>query len=229
MAKFHFVEDYERHVAHLIATQPIDEAMSLAVGGGYDEVGSIERDIMRWAGLKDGMLVIDLGCGSGRLAHALGQSVKIDLLGVDIVQALLDYAATKCPPNYKFVLNHTLTIPAKDDCADFVASFSVFTHLLHSETYLYMEDIRRVLKPGGKLVLSFLEFANPDHWRAFMSEVDGKRAAANAPLNTLIERPVIEKMAAALGYRLERFIDGSEAPWGGRPLGQATAILSKPA
>lgn len=36
MAQFHFVEDYERHVAALLEQHPIDEAMSLAVGGLYD-------------------------------------------------------------------------------------------------------------------------------------------------------------------------------------------------
>lgn len=34
MAQFHYVEDYERLVSELISKHPIDEAMSLAVGGG---------------------------------------------------------------------------------------------------------------------------------------------------------------------------------------------------
>ena len=59
------------------------------------------------------------------------------------------------------MLNRALYIPAPDACADMVCAFSVFTHLLHTETYLYLEDIRRVLRPGGRLVFSFLEFANP--------------------------------------------------------------------
>jgi len=47
MAQFHFIEDYERHVAHLIKKYPIDEAMSLAIGGSYQEIGTIEADILR--------------------------------------------------------------------------------------------------------------------------------------------------------------------------------------
>jgi hypothetical protein len=54
MAQFHFVEDYERHVADLIEKHPMDEAMSLAVGGSFNEIGAIEADILRYAGLKDG-------------------------------------------------------------------------------------------------------------------------------------------------------------------------------
>ena len=52
MAEFHFVEDYERHVARLLEQHSEDEAMSLAVGGSYAEFGVIEADILVYAGLK---------------------------------------------------------------------------------------------------------------------------------------------------------------------------------
>ncbi len=224
MAQFHFVEDYERVVAHLVATKPIDEAMSLAVGGLFNEIGEMERDLLKWAGLEHGMSVVDLGCGSGRLAHALGESFDLDYVGIDIVQALLDYAATKSPSNYRFVLNRSLTIPCKDASADFVTAFSVFTHLLHSESFLYMQDIKRVLKVGGKLVLSFLEFANPAHWASFISEVESRRAGGNGHLNMLIERSVLKKWAAELGYSM---IDDQDAQWGAKPFGQGVAIFTK--
>ena len=42
MAQFHFVEEYEKHVAQLIKDYPLDEAMRLAVGGGFQEIGAIE-------------------------------------------------------------------------------------------------------------------------------------------------------------------------------------------
>jgi hypothetical protein len=47
MARFHFVEDYQRLVTQLIATKPLDEAMSLAVGGSFLEIGTVERDLLR--------------------------------------------------------------------------------------------------------------------------------------------------------------------------------------
>lgn len=225
-SKFHFVEDYERMVAHLIATMPIDDAMAAAVGGAFLEIGKIECDLLKWAGLRDGMSVIDLGCGSGRLAHILGQRVNVEYLGIDIVQTLLDYAKSKSPPHYKFKLHRELDIPAADHCADFVTAFSVFTHLLHSESYLYLEDIRRVLKPAGRLVFSFLEFSEPSHWKTFSAEVEARRGRVATPvLNTLIERNAIEKWAFHLGYKVECFVGAREAPWRTAPLGQTLAIL----
>lgn len=175
------------------------------------------------------MTLIDLGCGSGRLAWALGETMRIDYLGIDIVQAFLDYASTRSPRTYRYVLNRTLNIPSPDASADMVCAFSVFTHLLHAETYLYMEDIRRVLRPGGRLLFSFLEFANPEHWVVFDGTVDGQRNSTLPHLNQFIERNAIDLWCQKLGYVREAFIDGPDAPWGDAPhLWQAIAILRRP-
>jgi ubiquinone/menaquinone biosynthesis C-methylase UbiE len=228
MAQFHFVEDYERLVADLIATRPIDEAMSLAVGGLYEEIGAIEANLLRHAGLKDGMSLVDLGCGSGRLAHAVGSSMSISYTGIDIVQALLDYAKSKAPDSYRFILHRELSIPLDDNSHDFIAAFSVFTHLLHAESYIYLDESRRVLKPGGKLAFSFLEFAYAGHWSTFQSTVDAQRNNTAPHLNTFIERSTIEVWCERLGFIREDFISATESRWPGAALGQATAILQKP-
>ena len=98
LTPFHFVRDYERLVDQLVRNYPIDEAMSMAVGGRFESIGAIERDVLNYLGLKDGMSLMDLGCGSGRLASALSKRYKLDYTGADIVQALLDYAKTKSDP-----------------------------------------------------------------------------------------------------------------------------------
>jgi ubiquinone/menaquinone biosynthesis C-methylase UbiE len=207
----------------------VDEAMAVAVGGDFESVGITERAAMRHAGLRDGMALIDFGCGSGRLAWALGQAMRIDYLGIDVVQALLDYARGKSPPGYRFLLSRALRIPAPDASADMVSAFSVFTHLLHTETYIYLEDIRRVLRPGGKLVFSFLEFANPEHWLVFSGTIEAQRHSTLPHLNQFIERNAIELWCARLGYVLEGFVAGSDAPWGDTPpLWQSLAILRRP-
>lgn len=228
MARFHFVEDYERLVASLVATYPLDEAMSLAVGGLYEEVGLRELNIVRYAGLRDGMAIIDLGCGSGRLAAALGRTMKISYFGIDIVSQLLEYAKSKSPPDYVFMLNHALKIPAASATADMVVAFSLFTHLLHAESYIYLEEMRRVLKPGGKAVFSFLEFATPGHWQVFADTVNAQRADSAPHLNMFIERGAISVWAERLGFEAQQFVGATEAPWGGAPLGQSMVILQKP-
>jgi SAM-dependent methyltransferase len=227
VAEFHFVEDYERLVKRLMAEHPIDEAMSRAVGGGYDAQGRVQATILCHFGLSNGMSLIDLGCGSGRLSAAIGRVVNIDYLGIDIVQDLLDYAKTKSPPNYRFVLHRALSIPAPDNSADHVSAFSVFTHLLQAETFLYMKDISRVLRSGGSLTFSFLELESSYHWEAFMSTVEGRRTNSAAHLNMFIERNQIRIWCERLGFTEPRFFDASQSPWGGKGLGQSIAVTTK--
>jgi ubiquinone/menaquinone biosynthesis C-methylase UbiE len=121
--------------------------------------------------------VIDLGCGSDRLASVLGQSMNVVFKGIDIVQSLLDHAKTKTPSNYSFLLHRELNIPAPNNQTGFVSAFSVFTHLLHAETYIYLQDIKRVPKKGGKLVFSFLEFSLEEHWAIFETNTDAQKKA----------------------------------------------------
>ncbi len=45
--------------------------------------------MLRQLGLANGMRLVDLGCGSGRLAAALHGTANISYLGIDIIQALL--------------------------------------------------------------------------------------------------------------------------------------------
>ncbi|MFM0505672.1 class I SAM-dependent methyltransferase [Paraburkholderia caffeinilytica] len=228
MAQFHFVEDYEKHVADLVANHPLDKAMALAVGGRYEETGALQLAVLREVGLEDRMSIFDLGCGSGRLAHALGKSgFDLDYRGTDVVQALLDYAKSKTPAHYRFARHTALSLPAEDESVDIACAFSVFTHLLHHESYLYLQDMRRALRPGGKVVFSFLEFAAPTHWIVFEDTAKALRAGNPGPLNTFIERVAIEKWALELGYRIERFIDGLAPIRDLGSFGQSIAILVK--
>jgi ubiquinone/menaquinone biosynthesis C-methylase UbiE len=229
VAQFHFVEDYEKHVATLVAAHPIDEAMALAVGGNYDGVGQIETSILKAAGLRSGMSVFDLGCGSGRLAAALGRERGLDIeyLGTDVVQDLLDYAKSKTPTHFRYARHRELSVPAEDKSIDIACAFSVFTHLLHHESYIYLEDIKRVLKPGGKIVFSFLEFASTSHWNVFEITVNAARTATMPPLNQFIERNAIDVWAKRLGLFIERYVEGGEGVAGAAPLGQCTVILRK--
>lgn len=228
MAQFHFIEDYEKFVNGLVATYPIEEAMSIAVGGQYERIGRIENNILRYAGLRDGMSVFDLGCGSGRLAWAIAESgIQIDYIGTDVVQTLLDHAKTKTPAHYRFLRHPQMSVPASDASVDIACAFSVFTHLLQAETYLYLQDMKRALKPGGAIVFSFLEFAAVGHWSVFSNTVEQQRNSTTTQLNAFIERGAIDVWARHLELQVVEYIDGSRGVGGGEQLGQSTVILRK--
>jgi ubiquinone/menaquinone biosynthesis C-methylase UbiE len=230
MAEYHFVEDYEKHVTHLIAHHPLDEAMSRAVGGetvaDYKTIGQIEAQLLRSLGLARGMHLVDLGCGSGRLAAELHGVLDITYVGIDIIQSLLDYAKTKAP-TYQFIRHRDLSIPLSAGSADMICAFSLFTHLLHTETYIYLEEAVRVLKPGGRMVFSFLEFEELAHWDIFV-RTKNARKTCNPPLDMFIERNAINTWATHLDLIVEQFIAGA-GPIGDFPgLGQSAVVLRKP-
>ncbi len=217
----HYVTDYRAHVKSLVASnESYDEAMSLAVGGHYEALGDHLLDVLLKAGLAQGHSIVDVGCGSGRLPAAITRRVqapRVDYLGTDVVQELLDYASTKSRPEFRFQRCIDLKIPAPDAAADFVTFFSVFTHLRHEESYIYLAEAVRVLKPSGKVVASFLEFGDEAQWPVFEGTVAQRRNDAKAPMNVFTERNMYALFARKLGFRPPAFLPG----------GQTIVILEK--
>lgn len=226
------------------AAMPHDEAMKFAVGGDFEVFGAIEAALLRHCGLEPGDMLVDVGCGSGRLAIPLSRDHLGPYLGTDLVPDLLAYARARCErPDWRFELAKGLKIPAADETADMVCFFSVLTHLLHEQSYLYLAEARRVLKPGGRIVFSFLEFAQEGHWPTFKTTVDNARQDRPQPLNVFIERHAIEVWARRLDLRLDEIHGGEDhfiplpAPLtlasgvvlGERAnLGQSVCVLTKP-
>ena len=218
MREPHFIRDYRRVVANFITTHPLDEAMALAVGGGdYDANGKLECDLLLELGLSAGHSVIDIGCGSGRLSTQLSRryGAGIDYLEIDVVSELLAYARSRAMPGYRFELTKGLSIPASDASVDFVAAFSIFTHLKHRETVLYLREARRVLHPGATLVFSFIELRH--HRREFAYTLAVTVIGRRKVQNHFISRRAIKRWSAEIGFEVETIRS--------HPLGQTIAVL----
>jgi SAM-dependent methyltransferase len=221
----HFVRDYRLLADDLTLVFGRDKAMAMGVGSGdHAEMGRIEAGILKRLGLKAGQRVVDVGCGSGRLAHALAGD-GIDYHGTDVVGAFIAHARANAPKHFRFTLCDGLKIPEDDASADFVTFFSVLTHLHQHESFIYLEDAARALKPGGRIVMSFLEISNPAQWPAFENIVANTKAGRHQHLDQFFEVAVIETWASRLGLTVE------EIQHGGRPdaaFGQSIAVLRKP-
>lgn len=241
MALPDFLKSYRKQTSELIASSKhLDAAMSAAVGGDYLAVGKLEHALLVQHGLKPEHRVIDVGCGSGRLASRLAGQHAGEYIGIDVVPELLDFAREKCGrPDWRFYEAPGLTIPEPDGCADFVCFFSVVTHLLHDESYKYLKEAGRVLKPGGRIVFSFLEFHIPSHWAIFEGVLADDRP--ERVLNQFISRDAILAWAQYLELDVLGIFDGDknhievdEVVWddgrtmtGSGTLGQSVCILGK--
>ena len=118
------------------------------------------------ARLAPGAAVLDLACGTGDLTKAMAKR-GWQVTGLDISSEMMAVGKAKCAglqPEPAFVLGSAEAIPFPD------ASFDVVTIAFGLRNFDHraqcLQEIRRVLKPGGRLAV--LEFAVPKNrlWRA---------------------------------------------------------------
>jgi SAM-dependent methyltransferase len=166
-----------RMMAHLVdpvIPMPSDEEIRI-IGGHFLDVSCywLSRFVQE-AGLRPDWDVLDVGCGCGRIAHTLAHvlSPTSRYEGFDIIDRLVttaQQAVSPLFPNFRFRkvdLHNTLYNPAgvlkasdfrfpyADGSFDFVVLISVFTHMLAADIRHYLDEIHRVLRPGGKCLSS---------------------------------------------------------------------------
>jgi ubiquinone/menaquinone biosynthesis C-methylase UbiE len=211
-SKMDFKKSYPKLVKRLDREHGHDAAMRMAVGGQFEAIGILERETLIHHGLRGGDYLVDVGCGSGRLAKPLAEYLEGKYLGIDIVPELVEYACRLVPRgDWRFEVAKGLTIPEEDGRADMVCFFSVLTHLLHEESYKYLLEAKRVLKPGGKIVFSFLDFTVPSHWEHFgvnLSDI----GVGSHPLNVFLSGDAIRAWASHLDLGVE-LIQKGDVPY----------------
>ena len=201
---------YINAVRRLQATLPTDEAMKMAVGWNFTALGVVMREILIAAGLKPHHHVVDVGCGSGRLAMALSPYLKGTYLGTDVVPDLLAYARQITGrTDWRFVETMGIDIPEQDDTADLVCFFSVFTHLLHEDSFRYLIEATRVVKTDGLIVFSFLDFGIDSHWTIFNWLLDARARKLAKHHDQFLSRDIIRTWAPRLGLEIIGIRDGN--------------------
>lgn len=230
----HSIRDYQALVRMHLRRRPDDRRLALANAIGAETMESFHAQgdahvaVLRHHGLIDGMSIYDLGCGCGRTAQALVRSGwQGHYIGVDVVPELLDELRLQCP-TYHAVLNYRRTIEAPDGSLDILFNWSVFTHLYPSESFLYMLEAFRALKPGGKLIFSFLELEEPAHDRVWEAKLETlRRGKHDEQLDTFLHRDWIRRFARDAGFTEPQFTSGTDGThhpqfW------QAIAVMEKP-
>ena len=132
-------------------------------GGDYDLVGKIELGLLKMEGLLPEHSLLDFGCGNGRLAiKAIPYLYNGNYVGVDISDTFIESARKRIRKsgnyscNYNFINNNSYGLPFEQNSFDYMCAFSVFTHMEHEDSYKYLLEAKRIVKPNGKFIFSCL-------------------------------------------------------------------------
>jgi len=140
-----------------------------------------EREIWNALLPLDGAMILELGCGTAELTRAIasedGRRV-VTAMEVDEIQHGLNMQINDLP-NVHFMSGAAEAIPCEDGLFDVVLMFKSLHHVPPASMDTALDEIRRVLKPGGIAYISEPIFAGDfnDILRLFHDEEDVRKAA----------------------------------------------------
>ncbi|MFI5801801.1 class I SAM-dependent methyltransferase [Streptomyces sp. NPDC051561] len=100
-------------------------------------------------------LVAELGCGPGPVTAHL-RDLGIDVYGVDLSPVMIDLAR-EAYPDLRFEVGDMCALELADSTLTGVVSWYSVIHTPPEELPAYFAEFRRVLAPGGHLLLAFFE------------------------------------------------------------------------
>lgn len=132
-------------------------------------IGIFQTLMFLYSPANSGNTIIDLGCGTGILAIAAeplvsegGRYIGLDVNPVDIAFCKQHYPSP--PFEFQHVEAHNAAYAFEqsgqkhwsvmDKSADLVTALSVWSHLNELDAVFYMQDVYRILRPGGKAIIT---------------------------------------------------------------------------
>jgi SAM-dependent methyltransferase len=156
------------------------------------------------AGTQPGV-VVDLGCGSGNLLFWSGLAPRWSI-GLDASFDAVRFCGTQRGDRRAcFAQALGGALPLADEVADLVLLVEVIEHLTDPASVL--QEIRRVLRPGGRLFLTTPNYQWPSPWPALEWLVDRSGLAAQMREAQHVQRFSVRAIRALLeqhGFRVDR-------------------------
>lgn len=184
-------------------------------GGGYLHIGRYLAGLLAARARFDGtQAVLDIGCGTGRLAAGLATELAAGggrYLGFDVSKSAIAYCRRRFADEPQLAFAHldvrhpdynphgrqdelTAVFPRGDQTFDIALAASVFTHLRMPVVRHYLAETAKALVPGGRFAFT-----------AFALE-PGRDASAKFPFQRFDETSsVVDPQApeGAIGHRRE--------------------------
>ncbi len=159
-------------------------------------VDSARQALLEQAGLQGHQRVLDVGCGTGSLSVLIKRLYpSVEVVGLDPDPRALARAerkAQRASVSVRFDQGFAGALGYPDATFDRVFSSMMFHHLADEERPRMLHEIRRVLRPGGRL--EFLDFSGGQSNR---HGVLGRLIHSHHQLRDNSEREILSLMAAA--------------------------------
>lgn len=123
--------------------------------GGLNMAKYLVNQFKNHINLKD-ISILDWGCGPGRIIRHMPAIVSNNckFFATDYNANSIDWCS-KNLPNIKFNKNElSAKLPYQDNSMDIIYGISIFTHLSKKMHYEWFNELHRVLKPNGIMLLS---------------------------------------------------------------------------
>ena len=156
-----YVPRSDENVAECMSCELYQQASFRSAAGDEFRPGGLRltEELAVGCGLLPGERVLDLACGAGSTASYLRRCRQAKVAGLDTCAAFLDEARRR-DGEVDWVLGPAEALPFADACFDVVFAECFLSMAADPEGTL--REIRRVLRPGGRLALSALYLRNPD-------------------------------------------------------------------
>ena len=131
------VDEYVRRISNELKDKPLDRQL---LGRFADNVRNLG-------------LACDIGCGPGHVARYLYEH-GVKICGVDISSEMVE-RARRLTPGVKFRQGDMVALDVPDETWAGIVAFYSIIHISRADVERVLRELRRVLRPGGLLLLSF--------------------------------------------------------------------------
>lgn len=122
----------------------------------YEDGHLAAKEMIQWGALTNlsSPVILDWGCGTGRVIRHI-QSLKPNAIcyGSDIDSELIHWCRKNIDHVY-FDCIENQTLPYPSNYFHLVYGISVLTHIQKDEFFIWLSELKRVLTPSGRAILS---------------------------------------------------------------------------
>lgn len=133
----HVADEYVRRIFDELQHKPLDRQL-------LDRFGASVRDVGP---------ACDMGCGPGQVARYLHEH-GVQVCGVDLSPEMVE-RARRLVPGVEFRQGDMMALDAPDGVWAGIAAFYSIIHIPRNDMVRALSELRRVLRPGGLLLLAF--------------------------------------------------------------------------